>query len=92
MSSETKFTPGPYFRSDATVYALNPEGYNSMSALVQSPHTPTRTLEATAQLFTAAPDLYEALDLLLSEEENGTVCNIDRQTARDALAKARGES
>lgn len=61
MANEPEWASGPYHRSDATVYALNPEGYNSMSALVQNPHTSTRTLEATAQLFAAAPDMYEAL-------------------------------
>lgn len=37
-------------------------------------------------------DLLAALELLLREEEAGTVCEIDRQTARAAIAKARSQS
>jgi hypothetical protein len=48
-------------------------------------------LQANARLIAAAPDLLDALELLLREEEAGTVCEIDRQTARAAVAKAKGE-
>lgn len=47
--------------------------------------------EANARLIAAAPELLEALMLLLREEEAGTVCNLDRQTARAAISKATGE-
>lgn len=48
--------------------------------------------QANARLIAAAPDLLEALALLLEREEAGDVCELDRATARAAIAKAGGAS
>lgn len=45
--------------------------------------------EANAHLIAAAPDLYEALEYLLN---NADLTRGDKIVAREALAKARGES
>lgn len=63
--SNQGFTPGPWLLSGRTVYALNDEGFNRFSALVQDAHTPWDELEANARLIAAAPDLLAALDDLL---------------------------
>ena len=108
---ETKWTPGLYERSATTVYAVNEEGSNRFSAFVDAgferksarPGGTKRTTheecEATAQLFTAAPDLYEALDEMRALWV--FVCNLhgwdpdhmaQHAKAVASLAKARGES
>lgn len=103
------FTKGPYLRMGSTVYALEfvrqwkgkEEFRNRFSASVQNQTFPNGTpvveIEAVAQLFKAAPDLYEALEQLIkatSGPDKGGF--ITRQAAYDnaekALAKARGES
>lgn len=91
--SERKHTPGPWMVEGRTVYALNDDGYNRFSALVQDAHTPGDELEANAQLIAAAPELLEALEALTAnyaDVEQGGSKNVDK--ARAAIAKATGES
>ena len=83
----TKHTQGPWLVEGRAVYALNDDGYNRFSALVQDAHTPGDELEANARLIAAAPELLEALECLL---EMGHAKAGD--LARAALAKARGEA
>lgn len=102
-TDKTGWTPGPYYRQGKTVYALGADGFNIMSALVQDPRTGTDELEATAQLFAAAPSLYEALKAALdcglipkSSAVDGGANKYSEQVrvadmCRSALAKARGE-
>lgn len=87
----TKYTPGPWIAYDfaADWWVANPEDDSGPMLRVGSDHD---RREANARLIAAAPELLEALELLLREEERGTVCEIDRQTARTAIAKATGES
>lgn len=67
--TEYKHTPGPYLIEGETfVYALNEQGTNVFGAHVQrgwkvngEQKTDLAELAATAQLFSAAPDLLEAL-------------------------------
>lgn len=65
----TKHTPGPWLVEGRTVYALNDDGYNRFSALVQDAHTPGDELEANARLIAAAPDLLVGLIKMLDNEE-----------------------
>jgi len=96
----TKHTQGPWLVEGRTVYALNDDGYNRFSALVQDAHTPGDELEANARLIAAAPELLAALeDATLQIKSNLTLLKCDdefiaRQTAkaRAAIAKARGEA
>ena len=83
--SNQGFTPGPWLLSGRTVYALNDEGFNRFSALVQDAHTPGDELEANARLMAAAPELLLALECLLKADHDDV-----RAMARAALAKARG--
>lgn len=90
--SEFKGTPGPWLRSLRTVYALNERGVNRFSALIQDAHTPDYELKANAQLIAAAPELLEALLLMLHLHDlsGGTEGDVTR-FARAAIAKALGE-
>lgn len=112
--SETKWTPGEYKRAGSTVYVLNEQGANRISARVEQGHVgkarspfdlDTRTsleeAEATAQIFTAAHELYEALEAMIEPFNGFSKQEVERRTdppqfrrvmaARAALAKARGE-
>jgi hypothetical protein len=86
-------TPGPWLLAGRTVYALNAEGVNRFSALVQDAHAPAYELNANAHLISAAPDLLEALEMAM---EIGDQCSRGflgkfQAKARAAIAKARGE-
>lgn len=83
-------TPGPWLVEGRTVYALNDDGYNRFSALVQDAHTPGDELEANARLIAAAPDLLEALQSSKSLMESvGMQSSDEYQQASAAIAKAR---
>lgn len=90
----SKHTPGPWMVEGCTVYALNDDGYNRFSALVQDAHTPVDELEANARLIAAAPELLSLLKEARSTLEMWkdvapavSLCaDIDK-----AIAKARGE-
>lgn len=111
MSGETKWTPGPWVVSDS-----QDEVSVCMGTAIDSPYEYTcghvwQTPDvywseadkediANAQLIAAAPDLYEALEDMLSgwkyiRESHGDLYGVgwDRaqNKARAALAKARGE-
>ncbi|MHC3750731.1 hypothetical protein ACYKDZ_17825 [Stutzerimonas stutzeri] len=99
----TKHTPGPWLVEGRTVYALNDDGYNRFSALVQDAHTPGDELEANARLIAAAPDLLEAAELALEVAEGWIHDQLDGtgiagealgklDSVRAAIAKARGEA
>ncbi len=62
-----KFTPGTWLSKGKTVYALNEDGYNRFSALVQDAHKSEEELEANARLIAAAPEL---LGLVLRRVKN----------------------
>src|SRR5690554_6165635 len=100
--SERKFTTGPWMLSGRTVYALNDQGFNRFSALVQDAHTSAVELDANARLIAAAPELLEALECALAqclawqgEPNDEWSCPIHVavcKRARAAIAKATGES
>jgi hypothetical protein len=100
--SETKFTPGKYMRDEHTVYALNDEGVNRFSANIMrgrddsGEKTTVAECEAVAQLFAASPDLYKALETVLSQYRLFVgPCDVIARgvvaQAESVLASARGE-
>ena len=87
--SNTKFTPGPW--NDVN------EGWAKHSILeadggfVAEIELGAENLEANKSLIASAPELYEALELILSDEDySGSVDAL--LLAHSALAKARDES
>lgn len=91
--SKFKGTPGPWLLSDKTVYALNEDGYNRFSALVQDAHTDDQELRANAILIAAAPDILDALQYALETLKD---CDMDLfhnviEVGDAAIAKALGE-
>lgn len=74
--SESKHTPGEWLLVDHTVYALNDQGENRFTALVQggwvhrgsfsSERTSEDEKSANARLIASAPDLLEALKAMLA--------------------------
>ena len=92
-------TPGPWLVEGRTVYALNDDGYNRFSALVQDAHTPGDELEANARLIAAAPELLEALEDIANDyaerfdmdsQSTNPGMKVVVENARAAIAKARG--
>ena len=85
MSNETKWTPGPWHsRGFPTISAGKGKG---MIAKVLERYMDRAEREANASLIAAAPELYEALEMMLEFPKAGP----STSTARAALAKARGE-
>jgi len=87
--SETKFTPGPWelVSKNWEGRIVNGSDGNWIADLTMYHDTS----ESNAHLIASAPDLYEALELILSDEDyRGSLDAI--LLAHSALAKARGES
>ncbi len=92
---DTKFTPGPWKiakNSNSFVYALNKCGTNrfwlNVSAVGKLCAT-AEEIEANANLIAAAPDMYAALEELLSMCERQEDFNDDRDgMTLDRAAKA----
>jgi len=91
-----KFTPGPIqkeFNNDARWLLTDEEGYPIADVYGGDMITD----EANANLFAAAPELYEALDNIVKELNFGFDFGLFNEDggyvgqARAALAKARGE-
>lgn len=89
--NEFKHTPGPWLCSGKTVYALNDDGYNRFSALVQDAHTHQDELEANAHLIAAAPELLEALLAIVGDKGVQRVNSDLLNQALTAISKAKGE-
>jgi len=101
MSSEPKWTPGPWHHSDGNTYfqktgklmtgdlILGPEMWAGdwIAAVWQNENVTIQ--EANARLIAAAPDLYNALDVLLGEVQDDSLDCVKQ--AKAALARARGE-
>lgn len=93
---EFKGTPGPWFvdgdcdvvTEDGTVVSWTAEGIFE-----------TDEINANSQLMAAAPEMLEALQLLMAEQtggnkscsHNGFTCMCPYDKARDAIAKALGK-
>ena len=87
----SKHTPGPWLNMGNFVYALNADGENIFSAYVQDAHTAHSQLHANAILMAAAPDLLEALELMVTTHDEGGWPTATITIARAAIAKAKGE-
>lgn len=93
MTTETKFTKGPWKASKPQLYhefwhINSPDGANGDIATVWSV---TGNAEHNARLIAAAPDLYEAAWMAL-QMVDGDGGPPDWDMVRAALRKARGES
>lgn len=95
--TEQKHTPGPWSTIDAKNLCLGYPGTVEIHApdwdalavvYVETCGNPSEEGEANAQLITAAPDLLEALQMLLEFPNTGPATT----TARAAIAKATGGS
>lgn len=104
MSNETKWTPGPWHKAHRNNNDMQMSFHGAIIGDVFV-ETTTRNEEADAHLIAAAPDLYEALSMLVSSDavafypsaiEQSDWGSVDFEEwgdrARAALAKARGES
>ena len=95
MSSETKFTQGPW-RTQGWVptWAYIPvkdARYNVVCSLYPNAgHYTREDVEANARLIAAAPDLYEALKIAYAHVSPAMQPTV-YETMRAALSKARGE-
>lgn len=85
MSEQAKFTPGPWrvnYSHFSQVLASN----GALIAKCERLNSLT-TLQANAQLIAAAPELLEALELVIGAHEHG--CGMDDQIAVAKLVRAR---
>lgn len=98
MTSQKKtragaWTPGPYSLSEAYYEGSGVYTVSDANALAIAEVRSFNPKE-DAQLFAAAPELYEALrDLLDASERHifSTECQVERDRARAALLKTQGE-
>jgi hypothetical protein len=105
VSTETKWTPGPWDARTGTSWSpdggsqtiewfvMRPREDVAICADVVDPNS-EKPSEANARLIAAAPDLYAALDKLSNTSAMFEPVEYQqaRQNARAALAKARGET
>lgn len=86
----TKFTPGPYMveRIKKGEYYVKGEG-SRLCLIDWSEHHDTEA-RANADLFAAAPELYDALEKIINAPSASDIFFLI-PTAKAALAKARGE-
>lgn len=90
MGETATWTPGPLkprFGETITVRAPDGSQLAILSHLTKRGRRDGNEVEATAHLFAAAPDLYEALDQIVFDWDGEPE---DMADARAALAKARG--
>lgn len=100
--SKTKFTPGPWTVGDASecgYYVWDPQGERIVAEAYPDYN---QDFEANAALIAAAPEMLEALELMLESfgimrAAGVNVLGFDsaveaRVKAHNAIAKARGES
>lgn len=88
----SKHTPGPWYLGEyAEVYG--PVGYGQIAGM--SPNSNIEQRKANARLIAAAPDLLEALQIVVNDwtaqfERNGHLAPSWCKQARAAIAKAGG--
>ena len=91
MSSKTKLTPGPWhierYKEPYTSLLDTYIVVSSEGLIVAKCGTGDFEIPDNANLIAAAPELYEALEMMLEFPKAGP----STSTARAALAKARGE-
>ena len=97
--SEPGFTKGPWvarwdIRGTATRWFIGLPGHGPSDDLAQiyrPPQSADGTAEANAHLIAAAPDLYEALKVVMREYGYLMGSDAEAKDARAALRKARGQ-
>jgi hypothetical protein len=95
----SKHTPGPWFAVGAQVEIEDdsvPDICTCDPQVMRQSHLDwhPRTVEANARLIAAAPELLEALEMMLACTEGQAIYNFmepQREKARAAIAKAKGE-
>ena len=93
----SKHTPGPWFAVGAQVETENdsvPDICTCDPQVMRQSHLDwhPRTVEANARLIAAAPELLEALEMMLEMSEMGGFGKAAAEdVARAAIAKAKGE-
>ena len=97
--NKTNWTPGPWEvqrDSGLRIYITQPNDAKNRVpgyyAEVRRFTPNANQVEANAKLIAAAPDLYDALELLVDTNDSGGWPSAAIVIARAALAKARGES
>lgn len=97
--SETNFTPGPWTLATSCSWRriIGPEDEPVVMPTIQRSdnHPDLSIREADANLILAAPEMYEALVPFANfacDLEKGEICDCFNCKAREALAKARGET
>ena len=91
--SEGKYTPGPWevgSLCDSEFFAYNIAGQDGYHVAKASSRSEIET-SANARLISAAPELLEALERILEDEEVA-LSRPDYVFAHEAVAKARGQS
>ena len=98
--SEVKFTSGPLVKGSCgfenLVCNIYTEGESKFVLAVHADEVGTSEAEANADLFCAAPDLYEALQKILELPQDFSSPEVaffeTRRIAKAALAKAKGDT
>ena len=102
MSTEQKWTPGPWLRDTASGLSCDVRassgrkvalcwGLSTTRAAMENRPGYRAECNANAHLIAAAPELYDALEALLDSPYADPHGEKERMAARAALAKARGE-
>jgi len=89
--NETKFTPGPYIVERIKKGEYYVKGEGSRLCLVEWLEHHDSEARANADLFAAAPYLYDVLDDIVNAPSASDIFSLI-PTAKRALAKARGET
>jgi hypothetical protein len=87
-----KFTPGPWHRIDGDRNVYSASGAICKNPVILCGGSAARNWEANARLIASAPDLLEALDLMVTTHDEGGWPSATIVIARAAIARARGES
>ena len=89
---EIKHTPGPW-NQDEFGHIVDKSGKNVLfrGVSIAMGYAENKEPEHNTALATAAPELLEALQLLLEQDDNGEDEIWVRNKAREAIAKATGE-
>lgn len=101
MNEKPKFTPGPYRCEGPDPFGdwniLHPSDALAVAAVVSNMREPEE-VAANARLFSAAPELYEALEMVRDGDDDcrkdglPTMSEFARGRIDAALAKAEGRS
>ena len=86
MSNEPKFTPGPWYYIGDMLLKRGPDTSAQMN------YEAIQLTEANMDLIRSAPDMYEALELMIGYPGHNKTVEERLAIAKSALSKARGET